>query len=82
MWALTGAAGYSYACNMQDVGLNHDVKNVKDRLTNELITQHFKLEDDPNYIIHTKPAARGEEPKLKAPGLYFMQIVCFFILFE
>ena len=72
VWALAGAAGYSYASNMQDVGMNHDVKSVKDRLTNELITKHFKLEDDPNRIIHTKPVGRGEEPKLKAPGLYFV----------
>ena len=80
IWPLIGAAGYSFATNVQDVGLNHDVKKVKDRLTNDMITQHFKIEDDPHNIIHTKPFARGEEPKLKAPGLY-LTCLYFFLYF-
>ena len=67
IWPFTGAAGYSLANNMQDIGMNSDIKRIKDKYTNLLIQKHFKLENDPARIIHTNPRDGGE-PNLKAPG--------------
>ena len=50
---------------MQDIGMNHDIKRLKDQFTNELVSKHFEESKDPNNIIHTK------DNNLKAPGFEY-----------
>ena len=54
---------------MQDIGMNGDIKRIKDKYTNLLIQKHFSLENDPDRIIHTNP--RNGEPNLKAPNFAY-----------
>ena len=53
------------------VGMNHDIKREKDKFTNELITKHFDISNDPDNIIHTKPNHKHAQPQLKAPGFEY-----------
>ena len=67
IYAVNGSGKYSLISNMQDIGMNSDIKREKDRFTNELISKYFKIEDDIDNVIHSKPQ-KGGESNLKAPG--------------